>query len=649
MNKINIPSREKKILSVLNAKHGIVTGKELSTKIGVSERTIRSDISHINSELGTTGIQVEAVHGKGYTIQVKDRAALLVIFSEDENIITKDDRITALLLKLLRHDDWYDLGILEDEMYVSNTTLEKDIKHLNKIIYEQHPYLKVERKLNSVRLEDDERKKRDLLTRFYAKNWDYDSKEGIVLKQDEFGADLLREIQNVVKDTLMASGTHLDDFAFIYLTLAIAVMLFRVSGGHQINCDIDGIELDSDIKKVLDNLSKSQDVELSEGEYYYLSQIKQQLVFLCLKTYSKNYVLTNTDIRCHEIVNNLLADLLRIYGIDFTEDDKLFVDLTRHIQALVSGIVAPHLQNHVLGDELRKKNPFLGDIAHFMSVYLSEKCEIALGIEEEDYLLPFIMLAEEARYKKKRGDGIPTSVISHYNESMTHYLMEKLNRHYGGVLKLDGPYAMYNKELIDKDNIRLILTTVKMDAFRKFFNKPILTVSPLVDEKDQAEIDLYLTSLKFNYLYAVPEKQMEAYFKESLCYKLPDKSNLTSALNYIEKKIKEETGLNTLKSFNLEDNYYCSLSNGFMFCYQINNEVKDTVVSLVDLGKDLSSKNIRNIKTVMYMLMPERQRHALGWFYYMAMAFALYPQELRSVFEGTSVEDLSFNISRGLE
>ena len=142
---------------------------------------------------------------------------------------------------------------------------------------------------------------------------------------------------------------------------------------------------------------------------------------------------------------------------------------------------------------------------------------------------------------------------------------------------------------------------------------------------------------------------MEAYFKDSLCYKLPDKSNLTSALNYIEKKIKEETGLNTLKSFNLEDNYYCSLSNGFMFCYQINNEVKDTVVSLVDLGKDLSSKNIRNIKTVMYMLMPERQRHALGWFYYMAMAFALYPQELRSVFEGTSVEDLSFNISRGLE
>ena len=70
MGKINIPSREKKILSLLNSKHGIVTGKELSTLIGVSERTIRSDVSHINTALSQAGVQVVAVHGKGYTIQV---------------------------------------------------------------------------------------------------------------------------------------------------------------------------------------------------------------------------------------------------------------------------------------------------------------------------------------------------------------------------------------------------------------------------------------------------------------------------------------------------------------------------------------------------------------------------------------------------
>ncbi len=649
MYKVNIPSREKKILSILNAKHGIVTGKELSTKIGVSERTIRSDISHINSALSGENIQILAIHGKGYTIQVGDRATLLEVFSEEQNYITKDDRLTALLLKLLRHDDWYDIGDLEDEMFVSNTTLEKDIKILNKRIYQQHPYLKIERKGNCVKLADDEKKKRDLFTRFYAKNWDYDSKEGIVIKEDEFGEDLLNEIQNQIRSVFLASDTHLDDYAFIYLTLSIAVMFFRVKNDHGLMPEELDCEIDKDVETVLNNLTQAHDIALSNEEYQYISQIKKQLVFLCLKTYSKNYVLNNTDIRCHEIVNELLADLLRIYGIDFTEDDKLFVDLTRHVQALVSGIVAPHLQNHVLGDELRKKNPFLGDIAHYMKKRLSEKCQIALGREEEDYLLPFIMLAEEARYKKKRGEGIPTAVVSHYNESMTHYLMETLNRHYGGILKLDGPYAMYDKEQINREEIRLILTTVKMDALKKYFNTPVLTVSPLIDENDQAAIDLYLTSLKDHYLYKVPNKQMEEYFRKDLCYKLPNKSNLTSAISYIENRLKQELDLKQFKAFDLEEQYYCRLSNGFLFCYQICNEIRETVVSLVDLGKDLSSKHRRNIKTVMYMLMPQSEMHTLGWFYYMAMAFALYPQELRAVFEGTSVEDLAFNISRGLE
>ncbi len=660
MIRSNIPSREKKILSILNARHGIVSGKELSGKIGVSERTIRSDISHINSELSESGVEIQAVHGKGYSILVTDRAVFHEIFSEEQNYVTKEDRINTLLLKLLRAEGWYDLGVLEDEMYVSNTTLEKDIKLLNRIIYKQHPYLKVERKLNCIRLEDDERKKRELFTRFYARNWDYDSKEGILIRQKEFSQELLNDIQAIVKNTLAASDTHLDDYAFIYLALSIAVMLFRVKSGHILSeayaaREVTGdgsikqdSSVDEDIRIILDEIAKREQIQLSEGEYIYLSLIKRQLVFLCLKTYSKNYVISNTNIICHGIVNNLLTEVLSEYGIDFTLDDKLFVDLTRHVQALIGGIVAPHLQNHVLGDELRKKNPFLGDIAHFMRKRLSEECQIALGIEEEDYLLPFIMLSEENRYRKIRGNGIPTAVISHYNESMTHYLMEALRRYYGGILDLDGPYAMYNKEQIDRESIRFVLTTVKMDTLRNYFKMPILAVSPILDDKDQAGIDLYLTSLKIAYLYKEPQLLMDKYFLPELLYRLPEKSNLSLALSYIEGRIRQESGINSLNPIDLDEDYYCNLSNGFLFCYQINSDIKQTMVSLVDLGKDLSCKQIRNIKTVMYMITPPKEKHTLGRFYYMAMAFAQYPQELKAVFEGTSVEDLSFNISRGI-
>lgn len=510
---MNLSSREKKILSLLNSTHGIVTGKELSTKLGVSERTIRSDISDINSLLEPFEIKIDAVHRKGYRLSVKDRVALVGIFSQEQSYITKEDRISTLLLKLLRSDGWFDLGNLEDEMFVSSTTLEKDIKALKRQISEQHPHIQILRKDNKIRLEDDERKKRDLLTRFYAKNWDYDSRDGIVFKEMEFGNSLLVEVQQLVKQRLNESGIHLDDFAFIYLTIAISVMFFRVKSGYTVNTDLlssskdspagdiisDDYKIDEDIRCILDQLADIGDTAFDIGEYIYISQIKNQLEFLCLKTYSKNYVLTNTNVVCHMIVNDLLQNIFDEFGMDFTEDDKLFIDLTRHVQALISGIVAPHTQNHLFGYELRKKHAILADIASFMRKKLSEKCEIELGIEEEDYLLPFLVLSEEALYRRRRGQGIQVAVISHYNESITHYLMEILKQKYGGYFKFYGPYAQYNKELIESD-VKFILTTVKIDGFSDLFHVPSLVISPLLTEIDEGNINRYLEDFKKGYL-----------------------------------------------------------------------------------------------------------------------------------------------------
>lgn len=647
MQKINLHSRQKKILSILNAKHGIATGKELSSKIGVSERTIRTDISEMNANLCGYGIQIVPLHGRGYTLSIKDRSMFLELFSEKESYLTKEDRLKTLILRLLRENDWYDLGNLEDDMFVSHTTLEKDIKSIKHRVSIRYPYLQVERKGNLIRFENDERKKRDLFIRFYADNWDYDSKEGIVLRQDSFDGHVLKQVQKVLNRQLMETSTWLDDYAFIYLTLSICVMYFRVKEGNGIQC-IPVIEIDKDIQKVIQILNQDWKLPLSDYEFYYLTEIKQQLVFLSERTYSKNYVLENTDLACHHIVDNLLAELLEEYGVDFTSDDKLFVDLDRHVQALKNGIVAPSIQNHVLGDELRKKYPFQGDIAHTLRKKLSKMCEMDLGIEEEDYLLPFVILAEESLYKRRRGKGIPTAVISHYNESMTHYLMVLLKRYYGDVLDLHGPYALHSKDAIDTDEVMLVLTTVQMQAFDQIFKVPVLTVSPMIESTDQMGIDLYLTSLKSTYLYSEPKHKMEYYYPEKLRYKLGEKSNLLEALDVIHSNMEQYLQIDKLPKVDLEKDYYCALPNGFMFCYQICDSIDRTVVSLVDIGKETSCKYVRNVKTVMYMMMPSSERITLGWFYYLAMALAQYTEELKKVFAGKSLEELSINISRNI-
>lgn len=98
----------------------------------------------------------------------------------------------------------------------------------------RYPYLQIQRQGNYIKFEKDEIKRRALLIRLYAENWDYDSRDGIVLKQDEFGRERLEEIQDVFKDELYRCQTDLDDFGLIYMVLAIAVMQFRVNGGNTI-------------------------------------------------------------------------------------------------------------------------------------------------------------------------------------------------------------------------------------------------------------------------------------------------------------------------------------------------------------------------------------------------------------------------------
>ena len=74
----------------------------------------------------------------------------------------------------------------------------------------RYPYLQIQRQGNYIKFEKDEIKRRALLIRLYAENWDYDSRDGIVLKQDEFGRERLEEIQDVFKDELYRCQTDLE-------------------------------------------------------------------------------------------------------------------------------------------------------------------------------------------------------------------------------------------------------------------------------------------------------------------------------------------------------------------------------------------------------------------------------------------------------
>lgn len=643
MKELTLHARQKKLLSILNAKHGVETGKEISAKLGVSERTVRNDISEINAQLESYGIQVLPRYGKGYMLSIQDRAVYLSLFAEKESYFTKDDRTRTLLLRLIRENDWYDLGDLEDEMFVSRTTLENDIKAIKKRISVRYPYLQIQRQGNYIKFENDEMKKRALLIRLYVDNWDYDSRDGIVLKQDEFGQDILAQIKNTLKKVSSEWNVEMDDFSLIYMVLSMAVMHFRVKAGnpiYHIGAMKYKLEISEVIRETLAILSEEWKISFARTEYVWLSDIFYQLQILNIRDYTKADILKYTDISCQQIVMEILAQIRDDYHMDFTTDDRFFMDMTIHVQALQNGIIAPQLQNHVLGDELRNRYPFLGDIAHSFRLQLEERCKMDLWEDEEDYLLPFLISAQRTMYAEKRGKGITTVVISHLNKSLTHFLMEQLKKHYGDILDLRGPLPIHIRDRANKEHPLLILTTVRMKDFRRLFDVPVITVSALLEQEDRRQIEKFLTGVKCQFLYPQKPYPMQHYFRKDLVYRMKNRESLSSAIAMIQDKLYEKKYMIEKIAVDLENDYYTVLPNGFVFLYQIDAYAANTVISLVELERAISWKHVRNIRAIMFMALKPEDQHLLGWFYYFAFLLSEDAKLVSSMMEAETVEDM---------
>ena len=63
-------SRQLTILRILNEKKDWITGKALSEKLGVSDRTIRNDISIINYDIEPYSANIISERGKGYKLSL---------------------------------------------------------------------------------------------------------------------------------------------------------------------------------------------------------------------------------------------------------------------------------------------------------------------------------------------------------------------------------------------------------------------------------------------------------------------------------------------------------------------------------------------------------------------------------------------------
>lgn len=143
MEKVTLHKRQRQLLSLLRSRHGIVTSSELAAQMELSDRTVRNDVRMLNPILEQYGAKIETVRGKGlHLLEGNEGSSPLDELLYSENTVqTREDRVNNLLIKLLFGDQGCQYDELEDEMFVSRTTLEGDIRYIRKIFSTRRPHL----------------------------------------------------------------------------------------------------------------------------------------------------------------------------------------------------------------------------------------------------------------------------------------------------------------------------------------------------------------------------------------------------------------------------------------------------------------------------------------------------------------------------
>lgn len=132
-------SRWKEILKILKKAKEPVTSSQLSTDLQVSSKTVRNDIQELILLLRNHNMKINSYRGKGYELEMKDENSLqnfLQDIEETKEIIPDEpgDRVNFLVERILLDSGYVKMEVLADELYISRSTLQSDLKKVREIL-----------------------------------------------------------------------------------------------------------------------------------------------------------------------------------------------------------------------------------------------------------------------------------------------------------------------------------------------------------------------------------------------------------------------------------------------------------------------------------------------------------------------------------
>lgn len=531
MNILNL--RQRKLLHLIQTKNRLTTGAELARELNVSDRTIRSDVAELNQMLSAYGAGIHSQKGKGYSFYVDDP----VIFEErsriDTAFFTPEDRVRYLAFQFCLSDEPISIFDLEDEMFVSHTTIENDLHHLRSKYVLSKPYIQLKTEKNTLSFESDEIKKRDILNMLFHEDWNYNTKGNAYYDYHFLDPELLEFIMKDTPRHLYRYNIELQDACLVSLNLSLAIMHYRCITGHTLSDRPTCEKPDIAAKNAAEDIISS----LESKVRYCFSQTEKDVIYqkianahlpdpAVLNRRTADYYF---DSLTHTMVRLYIDKISHIFSIDFSDDEEFYITLLRFIHYLRTPSPLFNKQENIsLAKDSLQIEYELAWLFQEIAMKLMERF-----LDETELLNMAYCLsgALEYLYRNHPEKKLRTVISCHLSFCEAWALKRKLLGAFDNFINIEILMPVNKKNHYDFTDTDLVLTTVN----KKMTDSPntdVLQLSTLLTGDDYQNLVKYISFKRLLRYYHKPDITWQSFVSGCWWYENLEFKNRFSLINY---------------------------------------------------------------------------------------------------------------------
>ncbi|SFB12769.1 lichenan operon transcriptional antiterminator [Lentibacillus halodurans] len=494
-------SRLHAIIKLLRNASGPVTSVQLSTEMQVSSKTIRNDIKELNDLLQNDDIQIESIRGKGYLLNMNKKTSFNQFFQENIRKETfqipsePGERVNYLMERILIQSDYLKMDDLADELYVSRSTLQSDLKMVREILKKYD--LEINHKPNyGINVSGNE-----TLIRFCISEYIF-NQTSAAINADAHWLKIVSEkdlevIQDNILTNLRKHQIFISDVSLQNLIKHLAIACKRIREENIVELGHDELDEMKHMKEfivaeeMIHGIEKTLGIRFSENEVAYLS-IHLKGAKLTNSIHERKAITAFVDDQARCVAKEMMHRIDAKYLLGLANDEELLKNLCLHLKPAINRYKHQmNIRNPML-EEIKVKYPLSFEAALVGASVLDEKLNITVDEDEIGYLAIHIELAQE-RLKNVASKVKRCMIVCASGLGSAQLLLYKLKKRFGEELEIIGTTEYYNLNQQSLKDLDFIVSTIPI---QQDLEVPVIYVSTILGDRDVSQVERILTKEK---------------------------------------------------------------------------------------------------------------------------------------------------------